>query len=65
MIGKLTGTLGDKNPPQVLVDCQGVGYEVTVPLGAVEHPQERPLQVLEFLMKGAANFSHQPNLPVM
>ena len=32
MIGKLTGTLGDKNPPQVLVDCHGVGYEVHVPM---------------------------------
>jgi Holliday junction DNA helicase RuvA len=32
MIGKLTGTLGDKNPPQVLVDCNGVGYEVHVPM---------------------------------
>lgn len=33
MIGKLTGTLSDKNPPQVLVDCGGVGYEVQVPMG--------------------------------
>lgn len=32
MIGKLTGTLSDKNPPQVLVDCNGVGYEVHVPM---------------------------------
>src|SRR3954471_12685565 len=32
MIGKLTGTLAEKNPPQVLVDCQGVGYEVDVPM---------------------------------
>jgi len=32
MIGKLTGTLADKNPPQVLVDCHGVGYEVDVPM---------------------------------
>ena len=32
MIGKLTGTLGDKNPPQVLVDCNGVGYQVDVPM---------------------------------
>ena len=32
MIGKLTGTLGDKNPPQVLVECHGVGYEVQVPM---------------------------------
>jgi Holliday junction DNA helicase RuvA len=32
MIGKLSGTLSDKNPPQVLVDCHGVGYEVHVPM---------------------------------
>ena len=32
MIGKLTGTLLEKNPPQVLVDCHGVGYEVQVPM---------------------------------
>ena len=32
MIGKLTGTLGDKSPPQVLVECNGVGYEVQVPM---------------------------------
>jgi Holliday junction DNA helicase RuvA len=28
----LTGTLSYKNPPQVLVDCGGVGYEVHVPM---------------------------------
>mgnify|MGYP001611811671 CR=1 FL=1 len=32
MIGKLTGTLLEKNPPEVLVDCGGVGYEVQVPM---------------------------------
>ncbi|MCB1973989.1 MAG: Holliday junction branch migration protein RuvA [Burkholderiaceae bacterium] len=32
MIGKLTGTLLEKNPPEVLVDCHGVGYEVQVPM---------------------------------
>ncbi len=32
MIGKLTGTLSDKNPPQILLDCNGVGYEVHVPM---------------------------------
>ena len=32
MIGKLTGILSEKNPPQVLVDCNGVGYEVDVPM---------------------------------
>ena len=32
MIGKLTGTLLEKNPPEFLVDCHGVGYEVQVPM---------------------------------
>lgn len=32
MIGKLTGILSDKNPPQVVIDCGGVGYEVHVPM---------------------------------
>jgi holliday junction DNA helicase RuvA len=32
MIGKLTGTLIEKNPPQILIDCHGVGYEVDVPM---------------------------------
>lgn len=32
MIGRLSGTLLEKNPPQLLIDCQGVGYEVSVPM---------------------------------
>ena len=32
MIGRLSGILLDKTPPQVLVDCNGVGYEVDVPM---------------------------------
>ncbi len=32
MIGKLTGTLLEKTPPEVLLDCNGVGYEVNVPM---------------------------------
>jgi Holliday junction DNA helicase RuvA len=32
MIGRLTGILLEKNPPQLLVDVQGVGYEVDVPM---------------------------------
>ena len=32
MIGRLTGIVAEKTPPQVLVDVQGVGYEVDVPM---------------------------------
>ena len=32
MIGRLTGVLLDKQPPQLLVDVQGVGYEVEAPM---------------------------------
>jgi Holliday junction DNA helicase RuvA len=32
MIGRLTGTLLEKNPPQILLDVQGVGYEIDVPM---------------------------------
>ena len=37
MIGKLTGTLLEKNPPQILLDCHGVGYEVDVPMSTFYH----------------------------
>jgi len=32
MIGRLTGQLAEKNPPELLLDCNGVGYEVLVPM---------------------------------
>jgi holliday junction DNA helicase RuvA len=32
MIGRLSGQLAEKNPPEILVDCNGVGYEVLVPM---------------------------------
>lgn len=32
MIGRLAGTLLEKNPPQVVLDVHGVGYEVDVPM---------------------------------
>ena len=32
MIGRLTGILAEKNPPQIVLDLQGVGYELDVPM---------------------------------
>ncbi len=32
MIGRLSGILFDKNPAQLVIDCNGVGYEVSVPM---------------------------------
>ncbi len=32
MIGRISGRLAEKNPPQILVDVQGVGYEIDVPM---------------------------------
>jgi Holliday junction DNA helicase RuvA len=37
VIGRLTGTLLEKRPPQVLVDVQGVAYEVDVPMSTFYH----------------------------
>lgn len=35
MIGRIQGTLLSKNPPRVLVDCHGVGYEIDVPMSTL------------------------------
>ena len=34
MIGRLTGTIAEKSPPQLLVDVRGVAYEVDVPMSS-------------------------------
>ena len=35
MIGRIAGTLLEKAPPQVLIDCGGVGYELDVPMSTL------------------------------
>jgi Holliday junction DNA helicase RuvA len=32
MIGRIHGKLLEKHPPQIVVDVQGVGYELDVPM---------------------------------
>ena len=35
MIGRITGTLIEKKPPQLIVDCHGVGYELEAPMTTI------------------------------
>ena len=37
MIGKISGMLVEKQPPQILVDVAGVGYEIDVPMSTFYH----------------------------
>lgn len=32
MIGRISGVLIEKRPPQIIVDCNGVGYEIEAPM---------------------------------
>ena len=35
MIGRIQGTLISVHPPRLLIDCQGIGYEVDVPMSTL------------------------------
>ena len=35
MIGRLRGTLVEKHPPRLVVDCHGVGYELEAPMTTI------------------------------
>lgn len=45
MIGRLQGVLLEKNPPQLLVDVNGIGYEVEVPMSTFYNLPETGVQV--------------------
>ena len=54
MIGRISGTLADKQPPQVLVDVQGVGYELNVPMSTffiLPALGERVVLLTEFVVR--------------
>ncbi|MFC4159968.1 Holliday junction branch migration protein RuvA [Chitinimonas lacunae] len=57
MIGKLSGTLLEKHPPQVLIDVGGVGYEVDVPMSTfyvLPHPGEAVALHTHFVVRDDA-----------
>jgi Holliday junction DNA helicase RuvA len=35
VIGRLRGTLIEKTPPEILIECAGVGYEVSMPMTSI------------------------------
>ena len=37
MIGKISGKLIERHPPQIIVDVHGVGYEIDVPMSTFYH----------------------------
>jgi Holliday junction DNA helicase RuvA len=54
VIGRLSGTLLAKNPPQVLVDVHGVGYEVDVPMSTfydLPHAGEKVVLLTHFVVR--------------
>ena len=58
MIGRLSGVLLEKSPPQVLVDCQGVGYEVDVPMSTfynLPHTGERVTLFTHYVVREDAH----------
>lgn len=58
MIGRLSGTLLEKNPPQILLDVQGVGYEVDVPMSTFYNLpalNEKVVLHIEFIVREDAH----------
>ena len=67
MIGKLTGTLLEKNPPEVLLDCHGVGYEVQVPMSTFYNLPgvgERVALLTHFIVREDAQLLYGFSTPV-
>ena len=58
MIGRLSGILLEKTPPQVVVDCQGVGYEVDVPMSTfynLPHTGEKVVLFTHYVVREDAH----------
>ncbi|MCC7082470.1 MAG: Holliday junction branch migration protein RuvA [Burkholderiales bacterium] len=46
MIGRLSGVLLEKNPPQILVDVRGVAYEIDVPMSTFYNLPQTGVEVV-------------------
>lgn len=59
MIGRLAGTLLEKNPPQIVIDVHGVGYEVDVPMSTFYNlpaPSEKLVLLTHFVVREDGQF---------
>ncbi len=59
MIGRLTGTLAEKNPPQIVLDVNGVGYEIDVPMSTFYNlpaPGEKTKLLTHFAVREDGHF---------
>ena len=56
MIGSLRGTLLQKQPGQVLLEVQGVGYEVSVPVAAFERLPDAGQEAQVFIIESMAMY---------
>ena len=58
MIGRVSGLLAEKNPPEILVDCNGVGYELDVPMSTfynLPHTGERVTLFTHYVVREDAH----------
>jgi Holliday junction DNA helicase RuvA len=67
MIGRIAGVLLEKNPPYLLVDCGGVGYEIAVPMSTfynLPHAGEKIVLLTQLIVREDAHllygFGTQP-----
>ena len=58
MIGRIAGVLLEKNPPFLLVDCGGVGYEIGVPMSTfynLPHNGEKVVLLTQLIVREDAH----------
>ena len=59
MIGRIHGKLVEKHPPQIVVDVQGVGYEIYVPMSTFYHLPATGAEVTLFTHMVVREDAHQ------